>query len=51
MSREKGEGVFNARSRSNRKEAFDWPTSSKASKVVVAKAKMAFRGIGGKSQL
>ena len=51
MPRERGEGVFNARSRANRKEGFHRPTSSKASKVVVAKAKMAFPGIGGKSQL
>ena len=49
MSRERGEGVSNARSRSNRKEAFDRPKSSKASKVVMAKVEMTFRGKGGKS--
>ena len=51
MPLERVEGVFRTRSRVNRKEAFDRPTSSKASKVVVAKAKMAFRGIGGISQI
>ena len=49
MSRERGEGVFNTRSRVNRIEAFDRPTFSKASKVGVAKAKITFRGVGGKS--
>ena len=49
MSRERGEGVFDAKSSVNCKEAFDRPTSSKAPKIVVAKAKMAFRGVGGKS--
>ena len=49
MSRERGKGVFDARSGANRREAFDRPTSSKAPKVVVAKAKIAFRGVGGKS--
>ena len=49
MSRKRGEGGFDARSRVNCKEIFDRPTSSKALKVVVAKAKMAFRGVGGKS--
>ena len=51
MSLERGEGVFSTRSRANRKEAFDRPTSSKVPKVVVAKATMASRGVGGKSQL
>ena len=50
MSLDRDEGVFSARSRANRKEVFERPTSSKASKVVVAKAKMASRGVG-KSQL
>ena len=49
MSRERGEGVFDAMSVTNRKEASDRPTSSKAPKVVVVKAKMAFGGVGGKS--
>ena len=49
MSRERGEGIFDARFRVNSKEAFDRPTSSKAPKIVVAKTKMAFRGVGGKS--
>ena len=49
MSHERGDDVFIARSKVNRKEAFDRPTPSKALKVVVAKAKVAFRGVGGKS--
>ena len=49
MSRERGQGVFNTRSRVNRREAFDRPTFSSASKAVVAKAKMTLREVGGKS--
>ena len=49
MSVERGEGVFNARSRANRREAFERPTSSRASKVVGAKARMVCCGVIGKS--
>ena len=36
-------------SKANRREAFDRPTSSRASKVVVANAKITSRGVVGKS--
>ena len=51
MSLDRDEGVSSARLRVNRMEAFERPTSSKASKVVVTKTKMASRGVVGKSQL
>ena len=51
MSLDRDEGVFSARLRVNRMEAFERPTPSKASKVVVTKTKMASRGVVGKSQL
>ena len=49
MSFERGEGVVSVRFRATRKEGFDRPTSSRASKVVVAKTKMASRGLDRKS--
>ena len=51
MLLERDEGVVSARSRANRKEAFDRPTASNASKVVVAKSNKASRGVDGKSQI
>ena len=47
ISRERGEGVFNAKSGVNHREAFGWPTSSKAAYVIEARTRMAFRGKGG----
>ena len=44
---ERGEGVFNIKSRANHREAFDQPTSFKAANVVEARTRMAFRGVGG----
>ena len=51
VSTERGEGVLSARSRANLRAAFERPTSSRASKIVVVKTKMASRGAVGKSQL
>ena len=43
MSRDRGEGVFNAKSSANRSEVFDRPTSPKTAYVTEAKSKMKFR--------
>ena len=43
MSRDRGEGVFNAKSSANRNEAFDRPTSFKVAYVAEARSKMEFR--------
>ena len=51
MSAESRDGALSARSKANLREAFERPTSSRASWVVVDNTKMAFRGAGGKSQL
>ena len=51
MSRERGVGVLNSKSRANRREAPDRPTSFKAAYVVEARSQLEFRVGSGNPQL